>query len=234
MEIASRHSFSSIPLTTVPPRQVNTRSVSSNRSPQSASEDQSKQQKLEQQQNQATSRVIQQLVSRDREVRAHEAAHVAVGGQYITGGPSFTYQQGPDGRSYAIGGEVNIDTSAVPDDPQATLNKADKVRRAALAPSQPSPQDLRVASRASQTAVQARIEIAVLRAEAAEQAQQEKSEALQVEEGVANQQSEGIAADNPVSQPSALTAAPAKTDNLTAIQSFEPEQPQAVSVSLFA
>jgi len=125
-------------------------------------EEQTPAQKREQQNHeQAVARQLQQLQARDREVRAHEAAHVAAGGRYVTGGPSFTYQRGPNGRFYAVGGEVSIDVSAVPSNPQATLEKAEVVRRAALAPAQPSPQDLRVASNATRLASRARVDIAI-------------------------------------------------------------------------
>jgi hypothetical protein len=104
-------------------------------------------------------RVLSELVARDREVRAHEAAHAAAGGAYA-GSPSLTYEKGPDGRSYATGGEVPIDTSPVSGDPQATLQKAQVIRSAALAPAQPSGQDMRVASKASAMAARARVELA--------------------------------------------------------------------------
>jgi len=109
-------------------------------------------------------RLVQQLAARDREVRAHEAAHIAVGRQYVVSGPSYTYQQGPDGRSYAIGGEVQLDV-AEEAEAQATLDKAETVRRAALAPVEPSAQDRQVAARASQLAAQARLSIAMERRE---------------------------------------------------------------------
>jgi hypothetical protein len=104
-------------------------------------------------------RDLQDLQQRDREVRQHEQAHVAAGGQHVRGGPSFTYEQGPDGRQYAIGGEVQIDTAAVPDDPAATISKMQVVRSAALAPADPSAQDRRVAAEASRTESQARVEL---------------------------------------------------------------------------
>lgn len=66
---------------------------------------------------------------RDREVRAHEQAHMAAAGAYSRGGP--------DNRQYAVGGEVQIDTSAVSGDPEATIRKAQTVRRAANAPATP-------------------------------------------------------------------------------------------------
>ncbi|MCK9397929.1 MAG: hypothetical protein M0Q44_20355 [Methylobacter sp.] len=104
-------------------------------------------------------KVVNELKQRDTEVRAHEAAHMAAAGGIATGGPSFEYQQGPDGTSYAIGGEVNIDTSAIPGDPAATLRKADTIRRAALAPAQPSGPDMQVAAAATAMAAQAQVEL---------------------------------------------------------------------------
>jgi len=101
---------------------------------------------------------IQALAARDREVRAHEQAHASVAGQYARG-TSYTYQRGPDGVSYAIGGEVQIDTSPIPGDPEATLRKAQQLRRAANAPAEPSSQDARVAAQAAQMEQQARIEL---------------------------------------------------------------------------
>ncbi len=105
-------------------------------------------------------RELEQLKQRDREVRAHELAHLAAGGQYVTRGASFTYQRGPDGRSYAVGGEVGIDTSPIPGDPQATLQKANTIQQAALAPLEPSGQDRKVAAKAARMAAQARLELA--------------------------------------------------------------------------
>lgn len=103
---------------------------------------------------------IAKLQRRDREVRQHEAAHVAAGGAYVRGGASYSYQPGPDGRRYAVGGEVSIDASPIPDNPAATVAKMQRVRAAALAPARPSGQDLAVAARASQAEGRARAEAA--------------------------------------------------------------------------
>jgi len=103
--------------------------------------------------------MIRELQTRENEVQAHEQAHIAAGGRYVQGGASFTYRMGPDGRMYAVGGEVSIDTSPVPGDPQATLEKARQIRRAALAPSEPSAQDLQAAAKASRMAARARAEM---------------------------------------------------------------------------
>ena len=126
-------------------------------------------------------RIIRQLASRDREVRAHEQAHSAVGGQYA-GGPSYTYKRGPDGVNYAVGGEVSI--SAPPTgDPEVTLRAAEQIKRAALAPSDPSPQDRTVAAQATQTALQARVAIlqqqSDSRLEASNEAKEKSAEELQ-------------------------------------------------------
>lgn len=102
---------------------------------------------------------VRELQKRDREVRAHESAHVAAGGSYVRGGTSFQFVTGSDGRLYATGGEVSIDTASIPDDPEATILKMQTVRRAALAPAQPSSQDRSVAAAASQAEAQAQMEL---------------------------------------------------------------------------
>ncbi|MCP4076261.1 MAG: hypothetical protein GY744_08750 [Gammaproteobacteria bacterium] len=121
--------------------------------------------KLSAQKSFAEQRVLQKLKIRDREVRAHELAHMVAGGRYITSGAQFSYEKGPDGKLYAVAGEVGIDTSKVPGDPRATLLKAQIVARAALAPADPSPQDRNVAAQAAVLIQQARIELAALLAD---------------------------------------------------------------------
>ncbi len=100
---------------------------------------------------------IQELRRIDASVRQHEAAHQAAGGPHA-GGASFTYTRGPDGKSYAVAGEVPIDVGAE-GEPEATVRKMDTVKAAALAPSSPSPQDLRVAQQADSQKAQAQQEL---------------------------------------------------------------------------
>ena len=102
---------------------------------------------------------IQTLKARDQEVRNHEQAHLSAAGGLAMGGASFQFVTGPDGQRYAMGGEVSIDTSGVSGDPAATLRKAETIRRAALAPAQPSGQDYSVANKATAMANQARMEM---------------------------------------------------------------------------
>jgi hypothetical protein len=90
---------------------------------------------------------IAQLKTNEEKVKAHEAAHKAAGGA-ITGAVSFTYTQGPDGKSYITGGEVPISISPGKT-PQETINRMEQVIRTALAPSDPSPQDRAVAAQAA-------------------------------------------------------------------------------------
>lgn len=107
---------------------------------------------------------VRELAAIDREVRAHEAAHAAVGGS-LAGSPSFRFITGPDGQQYAVGGEVPI-VLQQSDDPQVTLRNAEQVRAAALAPVQPSGQDLQVAAAATQVIANAQLQIAAQRAAA--------------------------------------------------------------------
>lgn len=105
---------------------------------------------------------VRELQQTDARVRAHEAAHQAAGGG-LAGGATFSYRVGPDGRQYAVSGEVPISVMGgrTPDE---QIENARKVRQAALAPSDPSPQDLAVAASAAQMEAIARAQKARLAA----------------------------------------------------------------------
>lgn len=113
---------------------------------------------------------LEKLKARDRVVRQHEQAHMAAGAGLVTSGASFTYQKGPDGVNYAIGGEVGISTSPgrTPDE---TIVRARQIKAAALAPADPSGQDRAVAAQATQMEQAARLE----KAQAATEARQDKA-----------------------------------------------------------
>jgi hypothetical protein len=101
---------------------------------------------------------VEDLRQKDSHVRSHENAHLAAAGNLARGGPKFEFETGPDGKRYAVAGEVPIDTN--PDkEPAATLRKASRIRAAALAPSDPSPQDRRVAADAESMAANAQKEL---------------------------------------------------------------------------
>ncbi len=103
---------------------------------------------------------VARLAEADRDVRAHEQAHRAAAGPYARGATSFTFVTGPDGKQYAVGGEVQIDVSPVPGDPEATVRKAQVIKAAANATANPSPEDRQVAQQAQQMEQQARQEAA--------------------------------------------------------------------------
>lgn len=92
--------------------------------------------------------LLRELQKADQAVKAHEMAHLAAAGGYAKGGASFSYQRGPDGQNYAVGGEVQVDTGKEAT-PEATIQKMQVVRQAALAPVDPSPQDQQVAAHAT-------------------------------------------------------------------------------------
>lgn len=102
--------------------------------------------------------MVEELKARDRQVRSHEAAHMAAGGT-LAGAASYSYERGPDGRSYAVGGEVSIELSAG-SNPRETIERARQIRAAALAPADPSGQDLRVAAAAEALEMSATLELA--------------------------------------------------------------------------
>lgn len=102
---------------------------------------------------------VRELKATDIRVRAHEQAHMAAGGGLIKGGAHYSYTTGPDGNRYVVGGEVSIDTSEG-NTPAETINRMQRVRAAALAPADPSPQDRSVASAAAAKSAQAAQELA--------------------------------------------------------------------------
>lgn len=90
---------------------------------------------------------ITDLKNRDAEVKAHEQAHIAAASGISASAPSYEYEPGPDGKRYAVGGEVNISFTES-GDPASDIQKAQAMKAAALAPAQPSSQDLSVARNA--------------------------------------------------------------------------------------
>jgi hypothetical protein len=134
----------------------------------------------------AERRKVRELQARDRQVREHERAHQVAGGQFASS-PTYRTVTGPDGRSYAVGGEVRIDTSVVPNNPEATIRKLQIVKRAALAPQEPSSADRAVASEAEQKILRARAEIQQRKLQEAKEAR-EKGDAF-----VSRPSSQGVA-----------------------------------------
>jgi hypothetical protein len=102
--------------------------------------------------------MVRELKQRDQKVRQHEMAHLMASGGLAQGGPRYTYQKGPDGQNYAVGGRVHLDISPGKT-PEETLQKAQTIQAAAMAPADPSGQDRSIAAKASQMAMKARMEL---------------------------------------------------------------------------
>ena len=100
---------------------------------------------------------VRELEQTQREVIAHENAHKAAAGEF-GGSISYTYTEGPDGKSYITGGEVPINFKEG-STPEETLQNMQQVQAAANAPADPSGQDMKVAAKAAAKAMQARQEI---------------------------------------------------------------------------
>ncbi|SFP22264.1 putative metalloprotease CJM1_0395 family protein [Hydrogenimonas thermophila] len=133
--------------------------------------------------------LLAQLQASDSKVRAHESAHLSAAAGIAAGGASFTYERGPDGRMYAVAGEVPISISEGKD-PQDTLEKMRQVEAAAMAPADPSPQDHAVAASARSGELKALMDL-----------QKEKSE-IQREEGLKQYSSTAL---QPIEQRNSLS-----------------------------
>ena len=91
-------------------------------------------------------RVLEKFKNKDAEIRTHEQVHASIG--HTTAPISYSYQQGPDGKMYAVGGSVRLETS-MPDDPKAAAFKLDILQKAASAPSNTSGADNAIASQSN-------------------------------------------------------------------------------------
>ncbi len=76
----------------------------------------------------------------------------------MTGAAHYTTVKGPDGKEYAIAGEVPIRVKKGKT-PQETIRLMQQVKAAALAPADPSPQDLKVAQTADMIASKAKMQL---------------------------------------------------------------------------
>ena len=91
-------------------------------------------------------RVLDKFKQTDLSIRSHEQAHATIG--HTTSPISYTYQEGPDGKLYAVGGSVHLDTS-IPDDPKAAQYKLDNIKKAASGVSDESGADSAIVTAAS-------------------------------------------------------------------------------------
>ena len=111
---------------------------------------------------------VMELKNTDAKVKAHEHAHKAAAAGLKTTGPNYEYETGPDGKKYAVAGDVNV-SYAKSSDPEVNLQNAQKLKAAALAPTDPSSQDRKVAQKADQEIAEAKREIMEEQAETEEE-----------------------------------------------------------------
>lgn len=128
---------------------------------------------------------VAELKARDVEVKAHEQAHLSAAAGLGASAPHYDYQMGPDGKKYAIGGEVNINFTES-QDPSENLAKAEAMRAAALAPAQPSGQDRSVAAQADRMIVEAEEELKTQNSDEETQSSDKTGETSSKEDSVMN------------------------------------------------
>lgn len=185
-------------------------------------------------------RAVEELKVIDRKVREHEAAHLRNGAGVVTSGANYSYTYGPDGKQYAVAGEVGIDT-APERKPEDNIDKGQRIQLAALAPRDPSPTDYRVAAvggrlealgRSDLSAQQAQERTEEAASERARREEEAQQQTVQRGEAVAVQaQATGEAQNVEPLAPMAKLNDAAR-QRLT--RTYAPPQVSAAGVSLFA
>lgn len=135
---------------------------------------------------------LAKLKARDAEVRAHEQAHKAAAAGINASAPSYDFQTGPDGKKYAVGGEVTISFSSS-GDPETDIANAEIMKASALAPADPSSQDRAVAQNADKIIAQAKEKLA--------QEQEQEKESIKNDESQKAGNSNGLTQDLPKEEP---------------------------------
>jgi hypothetical protein len=90
-------------------------------------------------------RVLDKFEATDARTHTHEQTHAS---SVHASTPDYTYQQGPDGKLYALGGSVRMDTS-VPKDEAAAAAKMENLSQASTAPHDLSAADAQISRTAS-------------------------------------------------------------------------------------
>ncbi|MDP2809348.1 MAG: putative metalloprotease CJM1_0395 family protein [Rhodocyclaceae bacterium] len=162
----------------------------------------------------AENRQVRELKQIDRTVREHEAAHLRAGNGVVTSGANFTYTYGPDGKQYAVGGEVSIDTSPEKE-PEDNIDKGERIQVAALAPKDPSSQDYSVAAIGSQLEARGQSDLAI---------QQREEAAVAAETRQAEQQQAGQSSQSSPDRPLATESPAARNERAP---NAEPDHPAA-------
>ncbi|MCP4269219.1 MAG: hypothetical protein GY777_27230 [Candidatus Brocadiaceae bacterium] len=72
---------------------------------------------------------IEKIRKNSRNVKRRELVYRAVVGNHVRGAASFQYETGPDGMKYAIAGHTAIDTRPIINNPEASIRKAQAIKR---------------------------------------------------------------------------------------------------------
>lgn len=107
------------------------------------------------------SRLIEELTAlkkQDDTIKKHEQVHYSVARQYSEL-PTFQYQKGSDGNRYVVKGEVNFKMISSDDSPDAAIKKMQQIYLAALAPADPSTDDLTLAIQAIHSITDLRLQL---------------------------------------------------------------------------
>ena len=91
-------------------------------------------------------RVLDKYEKLDAKVKTHEQAHAANG--TTTAPIQYNYHVGPDGKLYASGGSVRLDTT-IPEDEGSSNAKLEELKNASSAPSELSSADAQIARTAN-------------------------------------------------------------------------------------
>jgi len=117
-------------------------------------------------------REIQRADNWEASVVQHERSHMQTGGEFA-GAATYVYGKGADGKTYITGGEVSMKVPAGGDLERLSY-ALERVKRAAMSPANPSPQDMMTAAMASTR--QASVNQEIVRKRAVETYEKNKQE----------------------------------------------------------
>ena len=160
---------------------------------------------------------IRQLSLQDSKVRLNEEAHVRVGGQYASSHRPMIIETGPDNRQYAVSGEVSFNDTPIAGNPEATIRKLSIVKKAALAPAEPSTQDRAVANKASNGITQAQARLRAQQLQDRAEAASENAEA-KLEQSRAESRARNEARNESLSAPDGASATDRPVPSTTEVQ----------------
>ena len=107
----------------------------------------------------AEARELREIAFRSDNVRRRVWQQALVAGPLVKGQPNYDYMIAADEKMYVRSASVSIDNSPVSGDPEATIQKARKVRNAYMGVAMPNTADYKAASSAVTMGINARREL---------------------------------------------------------------------------